>query len=143
MTVAEVEVEAANAEFYAAFEAADLDRMSAIWLDGRYAADVACVHPGWSLLRGRDEVLRSWALIMANTPYIQFVLTDLHVQLLGDDKAVVTCAENMLTAEEGAPTASPATGTVISTNVFLRADGAWRLLLHHGSPVLSELEEDA
>ena len=37
---------------------------------------VSCVHPGWPVLTGRGEVLRSYALIMANTEYIQFFLTD-------------------------------------------------------------------
>ena len=66
----------ANQALYDAFESGDIDLMSALWLDGPEAGSVACIHPGWSLLRGRDVVLRSWAMIMANTSYIQFVLTD-------------------------------------------------------------------
>ncbi|MBV9290848.1 MAG: nuclear transport factor 2 family protein, partial [Frankiales bacterium] len=66
-------VAAANAELYAAFEAGDVDRMEAIWDD---SDDVQCIHPGWQLVRGRSRVLRSWSVIMANTSYIQFFLTD-------------------------------------------------------------------
>lgn len=136
------EVEQANAEFYAAFEACDLDRMSAVWADAPHAAAVACVHPGWQLLRGRDEVLRSWALIMANTPYIQFVLTDVRVEVHGD-QAVVTCGENILTVDEsGGGEGLLSGGSAVATNVFVRADERWRLLVHHGSPVLSQVEED-
>ena len=68
----------------------------AVWLDGPHADEVVCVHPGWPPLRGRATVLRSWSMIMANTPYIQFVLTDVDVNVAGD-VAVVTCAENILT----------------------------------------------
>ena len=71
-------------------------------------------------VRGTSAIeLRSWALIMANTPYIQFFLTDVEVSVLGD-VASVTCTENVLTAGESTasdsfgggrrwrPTSSPA-----------------------------------
>ncbi|MDX6434166.1 MAG: hypothetical protein QOE54_6532 [Streptosporangiaceae bacterium] len=134
------DLEAANAEFYVAFEQADLDRMSALWADGPYAATATCVHPGWPMLRGRDEVLRSWALIMANTPYIQFVLTDVMTEVHGD-QAVVTCSENILTADEETETGFLAGGRVVTTNIFVRSEGQWRLWLHHGSPVLNQIED--
>jgi uncharacterized protein (TIGR02246 family) len=121
-------VEAVNAELYAAFESGDLDRMNGLWDD---AEDVVCVHPGWPMLRGRGSVLRSWALIMANTSYIQFFLTDVAVDVDGDF-AVVTCTENILTSVEQ----DDGDSRVVATNVFRRRDGRWRLLIHHGSPVL-------
>jgi uncharacterized protein (TIGR02246 family) len=130
-----------HAEFYAAFEEGDLDRMSDVWADGSYADGVSCVHPGWTMLRGRDEVLRSWALIMANTTYIQFVLTDVETDVYGDH-AVVTCKENVLTADEDTETGFLAGGSIVATNVFVRADGEWRLLLHHGSPVLNVVDAE-
>jgi ketosteroid isomerase-like protein len=120
-------VEAANEEFYLAFEHVDLDRMHAVWDDDE---DVTCVHPGWPLLRGRGRVMRSWALIFANTPYIQFFLTDVHVQVTGEI-AVVTCAENILTSVGD----TEGDATVVATNVFRRRDDGWRLVVHHGSPV--------
>jgi len=132
------DVEAANAEFYAAFEALDLDRMAAVWADD---PGISCVHAGWPMLRGRAEVMRSWALIMANTPYIQFVLTDVTVQVRGEH-AVVTCGENILTADDESGTGFLAAGSVVATNLFVRADGEWRLWLHHGSPVLNQIGDD-
>jgi ketosteroid isomerase-like protein len=59
------------------------------------------------------------------------------------DLAVVTCAENILTAEDesdGAGFAHP--GLVVATNVFRNDGDRWRVVLHHGSPVLSR-EKDA
>lgn len=134
-------VEAANAEFYAAFESADIDRMADLWADGEHAASLTCVHPGWPMLRGRAEILRSWALIMANTPYIQFVLADVRCEVL-DTHAVVTCSEHILTADDGTEVGFASGGSVVSTNIFVRTDGGWRLLLHHGSPVLNQISED-
>jgi len=129
------EVEAANTSLYEALESADVDRMAAVWDD--VEPDVlVCVHPGWPMLRGRGRVLRSFSAIMANTPYIQFFLTDVEVAVTGDT-AVVTCTENILTAvsQEGA------SGQVVATNVFVRRPDGWRLQVHHGSPVLGTLEE--
>jgi ketosteroid isomerase-like protein len=76
---------------------------------------------------------------MANTAYIQFVLTDVRVRVTGD-VAVVTCGENMLTgmpATESDPVPGLAGGRAVATNVFRRSDSGWRLLVHHASPVLS------
>ena len=138
----------ANAALYDAFETADLDLMEAVWIDGPGAEDVICVHPGWPPLRGRPQVLRSWAMIMANTTNISLVLTDIDATVDGD-VAVVTCAENILT---GMPetselsTALAATalsgGRVAATNVFRRTASGWRLWVHHASPVLSVTEDE-
>jgi uncharacterized protein (TIGR02246 family) len=129
------DVEAANTAMYDALERADVDGMAAVWDDVEPDA-VVCVHPGWPMLRGRGRVLRSFSAIMANTPYIQFFLTDVEVAVTGDT-AVVTCTENILTAvsQDGA------SGQVVATNVFVRRPQGWRLQVHHGSPVLGTLEE--
>jgi ketosteroid isomerase-like protein len=126
---------AANTALYNAFESADVDGMQEIWDD---ADDVVCVHPGWPMLRGRPQVLRSWSVIMANTAYIQFILTDVSVDVSGD-LAVVTCEENILTSvsDDGG---FGENARVVSTNVFRRRPDGWRLWVHHGSPVLSPPE---
>jgi ketosteroid isomerase-like protein len=136
------EVEAANAALYAALEAGDLDALTAVWVSGADADDVrgaVCVHPGWPVLRGRASVLRSYALIMAHTDYIQFFLTDVEVELLGD-VALVTCTENILSggeAEEEGELGPLVGGRVVATNLFRRTSEGWRLWSHHGSPVLT------
>ena len=85
---------------------------------------------------GTGAISRSWALIMANTPYIQFFLTDVEVSVRGDI-ASVTCTENMLTGDE-APgrTCSAARGRWPPTCSCAPTEG-WRLWIHHASPVLS------
>jgi len=134
----------ANAELYAAVEAGDLDRLARVWAADTLAESVVCVHPGWPQLRGRDEVLRSWAVIMANTAYIQFFLTEVEVEITGD-VAVLTCAENILTSvgeDDDSTSSRLAGGRVVATNVFRRTPEGWRLWLHHGSPVLAPSEGD-
>ena len=87
----------------------------------------------------------SWSMIMANTSYIQFVLTDVSVSVSGDT-AVVTCGENMLTGLPSSvadPTPGLAGGRAVATNVFRRTTTGWRLWVHHASPVLTSEESGA
>ncbi|MFD0146907.1 MULTISPECIES: nuclear transport factor 2 family protein [unclassified Streptomyces] len=136
-------VEAANTAFYEAMERGDFEEISTLWLDDG-ATPISCVHPGWPVLSGRGEVLRSYALIMANTEYIQFFLTDVKVSL-GGDVAVVTCTENILSggpAEDGAELGPLVGQLVVATNVFRRTFEGWKIWSHHGSPVLTETDDE-
>jgi ketosteroid isomerase-like protein len=132
------EVERANAAYYAAFEAGDLDAMRELWLDDE---TTVCVHPGADPVRGTGPVGRSWALVMAHTPYIQFILTDVDVALRGD-VASVTCTENVLTADETTATDAFGGARAVATNVFVRGPQGWRLWIHHASPVLSPPDDE-
>ena len=137
------EVEAANTAFYQAFETADLDAMRALWLDDPGAV---CVHPGALPVRGAGAISRSWAVIMANTPYIQFFLTDVDVTLPVGEATVasVTCTENVLTGDERTGPDAFGGARAVATNVFVREPGGpWRLWIHHASPVLSMEDDDA
>ncbi|MFD3521853.1 nuclear transport factor 2 family protein [Streptomyces sp. NPDC058653] len=137
------QVDALNTAFYEAMERGDLDELSDLWLDGDNPA-VSCVHPGWPVLTGRGEVLRSYALIMANTEYIQFFLTDVVVSVAGDT-ALVTCTENILSggpAEESGALGPLVGQLVVATNVFRRTPEGWRVWSHHGSPVLAETDDE-
>jgi len=141
---AEATVEAANAAYYAAFEARDLDAMAEVW---ERSDRVAVTHPGWPTLHGWPRVAGSWDAIFANTAFIQFVLTDEAVHVSGTT-AWVTCDENILQAggsrEGGEDLAELQGGLVAATNVFVFDDGRWRMVLHHGSPVApGESESDA
>ena len=140
-------VEAANTALYAALEAGDLDALTDVWVSGADADDVrgaVCVHPGWPMLRGRASVLRSYALIMAHTEYIQFFLTDVEIELLGD-VALVTCTENILSggeSEQEGELGPLVGGRIVATNLFRRTAAGWRLWSHHGSPVLTSGEDE-
>jgi ketosteroid isomerase-like protein len=114
---------AANAAFYAAFEARDLDAMSEVWL---HADHVACVHPGWASLRGWPAVASSWFALFQGDAPMQFILTRVGGTVRGD-VGWVTLDENLI--------AGPQAQTVAAVNVFERHEGAWRLVLHQGSGV--------
>jgi uncharacterized protein (TIGR02246 family) len=132
------EVEAVNTAFYQAFESADLDTMLDLWLED---PETLCVHPGALPVRGTSAINRSWALIMANTPYIQFFLTDVEVSVLAG-VASVTCTENVLTGDDRTGPDAFGGARAVATNVFVRTDQGWRLWIHHASPVLSGNNHD-
>lgn len=119
-------VRAANAAFYAAFEARDLDAMSDVW---EHTDRVTCVHPGWPILSGWASVAASWYALFDGPQRLQFIVTDEHVHVVGDS-AWVTCNENLL---EGGGTQA-----VAATNVFVGTEGRWRMVHHHGSPVVQQ-----
>ena len=123
------EVLAVNEAFYAAVESGDLDRLRELSSAER---ELVCLHPGAEPIHGTGAVLRSWALIMANTDYIQFFLTGVAVTVAGD-VAAVTCTENILTA--GEETQAFRGGKAQALNVFTKERGGWRLWLHQASPV--------
>jgi ketosteroid isomerase-like protein len=121
----------ANARFYAALEACDLDLMSAVW---EHSDRVVVTHPGWPMLRGWARVLGSWDAIFRNTRFIQFVLTDEHVVVSGGT-AWVTLDEHILQGVDGGADAPLSGAHATATNVFVHDDGRWLMVLHHSSPV--------
>ena len=131
---------AANRSFYDALESGDIDLMGALWAGDE---GCVCVHPAAAPIHGRAAVLRSLALIMANTSYIQFFLTDVEVTRTGD-RAVVTCTENILTSaptpqdpEGEDPTPGLVSARAACLNAFVHRDGGWRLWVHHATSVPS------
>jgi ketosteroid isomerase-like protein len=131
------DVAAANTAFYTAIESGDVESIEAIWDD---ADDIACVHLGWPPVRGRSRVLRSWAVIMANTAYLQFFPMGVDISIAGD-VAVVACEHSLLariTENEGG---LGETARVVATNVFRRRGDGWRLWAHHASPVMTSSDD--
>jgi ketosteroid isomerase-like protein len=126
------EVQAVVRRFYAAVESGDLDEMTALWQPGSQSL---CVHPGFGPVRGTATVLRSWALVMAQASYVQYVLTDELVEVQGDT-ALAGVTENVLSAGRGTPVESFDGGRVVATFVLRRdADARWRILARHASPL--------
>lgn len=126
---AEAAVAAANQRFYAAFQSLDVVQMEAIWLHNDW---VQCVHPGWDLLAGWEEIRESWARIFANTRRVQIALSSVRVHVEGQ-VAWVACTEHITSAfAEGFDQA-----LVQATNMFALREGAWLMASHHASPLVN------
>ncbi len=120
-----------NAAFYASHEAQDFDAMAALWSHGN---DVVCIHPGWPILRGWDAVGESWRRIFAGPAENQFIVTNEQLNI-GQGVAWMTLDENLMSAS--------GTGTIAATNVFLKIQGEWKVVHHHGSPVAAQRKRPA
>ncbi|MEN9507423.1 MAG: hypothetical protein RI958_3349 [Actinomycetota bacterium] len=115
----------ANQAFYDAHESRDIAAMVGVW---EQSDRVVCIHPGWPIVRGWDAVIDSWQRIFRGPGRNQFIVTNEAVTLDGD-LAWVTCDENLV--------ADGVTGTIAATNIFTRSAGGWKLVVHHGSPVMA------
>jgi ketosteroid isomerase-like protein len=115
---------AANEAFYDAFRREDHAAMNEIWAR---RTPVACIHPGWDALHGRDHVMASWRAIMEHgAPPVRCVAPQ--VVHLGE-AALVICEEHI------------ADGRLIATNVFVHEDDQWRIVHHHAGPIARD-EQD-
>lgn len=119
MDATELEVLEANAAFYRAFADRDADAMDRLWSERH---PVACLHPGWDVLDGRDDVLESWRNILESEEAPEITCSLAQARVIGD-VAFVTCHEVM----EG--------GRLAATNVFAREGETWRLVHHQATPI--------
>ena len=116
----------ANRAFYEALQSLDLKRMEGLWIQEEW---VVCLHPGWEILIGWEDIHKSWAEIFHSTTQLMIVIARPLVHVAGDT-AWVSCLENVTsTHAEGFSTA-----VVEATNIFVRRDGQWRLAHHHTTP---------
>lgn len=109
----------ANRTFYKAFAQRDLATMEKLWAR---QSPVACIHPGWPPIFGREQVMASWRGILDNPAQGAIVCSEERVIISGS-MAVVVCTESV------------AGSLLIATNVFVREDSAWRLAHHQGGPM--------
>lgn len=108
---------AANAAFYAAFQAADFEAMDALWSKHR---KVSVYHPGWPGIKTRDAVMESWfrILVIGDPPHVRTF----------DATAIVTARTGLVICYEELGGAN-----LIATNVFVLEDGQWRMTNHQAS----------
>ena len=118
-----------NQQFYRAFEALSLEMMGEVWACRE--SDV-CIHPGWEILRGWEEIRESWRVIFANTGFMRFEASELSVEIIGA-VACLSCVENIFSVVGDMTIHS----RVACTNLFHLTEDGWRMVLHHGSPIAS------
>lgn len=107
----------ANLSFYEAFAAQDFAAMDRLWSKRHI---VACIHPGWQVLHGRDQVMASWrAILEAESAAVR--CEDAKAMVL-DDAAFVTCVELV------------AASRLVATNIFVFEEGVWRMVHHQAAP---------
>jgi len=101
--------------------------MEAVWLQEDW---VRCLHPGWELLLGWEEVQRSWAAIFRSTGLMLISISRPLVQIVGDT-AWVSCLEDVTTTQ----TDGFSSALIETTNIFVRHRGRWLLVHRHTTPL--------
>lgn len=85
--------------------------------------EVTCIHPHRAILIGREDVLRSWRAILGHPDQPKIVFAAEPPRILGD--LGVVAGRELVAAVP-----------IAATNIFVREDGEWRMIHHHGSPVI-------
>lgn len=112
--------------------------MQKVWQPAKY---VKCLHPGWHIVSGIEEVMESWRLIFRSTSSMYFQLGDVQAVVLGR-VGIVTLQEILTTTNY--PAEVPTRAVLAATNIFELSDDGWKMILHHAGPTAQseELFED-
>jgi ketosteroid isomerase-like protein len=101
--------------------------MIGVWLNDPISQ---CIHPGWDVLIGFENIMTSWQKIFAAAQDLEIKLS--HVDVTASENiAWVTCQENLFSIVSSGVQLSK----VHSTNLFKMMNGEWKMILHHASPV--------
>ena len=119
-------VQAANQRFYDAFGALDLRMMESAWETSERSL---CVHPGWQPIVDWPLIRQSWERIFDSSTLMHFNIRYVNTVVQGDC-GWVTCLENITSVVQGR--ANSFTG--LATNVFVRTQQGWQMIVHHASP---------
>jgi uncharacterized protein (TIGR02246 family) len=127
MTAEQQSVSDANDDFYRALSDRDLVAMATVWFPADWAE---CVHPGGAALIGWDAIHDSWRRVLEGGGTLNVTPANVRIRIVGD-VAWVSCVERIAAADGDDIHSSLAQ----ATNLFVRHDGRWRLVVHHASPV--------
>ena len=110
----------ANEAFYRAFADRDVEAMNDLWSQ---QVPVSCIHPGWEPVFDRDEIIKSWTVILSSPGAPQIKCSDEKVNIFGYTASVI-CLEEM---QEG---------TLVATNLFCREGSLWKIIHHQAGPTV-------
>ena len=123
----------AEAAFYEAFMKQDLEAMMGVWADDD---EIYCVHPRGPRITGVAQVRESWRQIFAGAQNVRFQVREQHL-LHAMMVSVHSVYEHISLGGE-----TRSRGCVMATNIYMRTERGWRMMVHHASPApaLEEIE---
>ena len=123
-----------NQHFYDAFNKQDLAMMKEVWQDD---ASARCIHPGWPVLKGYEDIMQSWEDIFHHNQHMEIKVSDADV-MIQDDFAWVSCQENLFSIKITGVQSSK----VHTTNLFTRVGDEWKMVLHHAAALPTVTPEE-
>lgn len=118
--------ESAESTFYAAFEARNVDAMMAVWASGD---GIACIHPLAAPLNGRAAVAAGWRSMFEAAGQFRVQIETVH-EMREAEQVIRIVREYLVIGQETGPRPP-----ILATNVYRKAAGGWRMVLHHASPL--------
>ncbi len=115
----------AEAAFYDAFRALNLESMMNVWADREF---IERIHPMSDRDRGTAAVRESWRRIFEGGLKIDLELSDIN-RTQDALLAIHTVYEHF--SDPGNDHPHP---PVVATNIYQLIDGRWHMVLHHASP---------
>ncbi|MBL0423281.1 nuclear transport factor 2 family protein [Ramlibacter sp. AW1] len=123
------EVEAA---FYDALRRSDIEQLMACWAD---EDDIVCVHPGGPRVVGAMAIRATFEAMFASGSIRARPQQRRTVESVG------CCVHHLIEQVEVLAPSGPREAWVIATNVYVKTAQGWRLVAHHASPGVPELQE--
>ena len=81
-----------NDIFYRALGTRDLELMKTIWVLEERAG---CVHPGWTILRGWENIYQSWENIFDPEDQVDINLSEVKISI-NNNMGWLTCVQEMV-----------------------------------------------
>ena len=129
----EATVRLANEEFYRALTKMDIEAMDEVW---SHDDGARCIHPGWDIIEGWEEIRQSWEVIFGNSADLQVTPSEVKIGLEGE-MAWVSCLESITARGDDTDVT-----LARATNLFMKKSGAWKMILHHVSQVPPEGDDE-
>lgn len=117
--------EQAEQAFYSAFQRSDIEKMMSIWCKD---CETFCIHPGGPRLEGLDNIRKSWEQIFNYDRVLKFKINQKKV-LIENNIALHHVIEAIYVNDE-------LQSEIIATNIYLKTNDGWKMVLHHASPEL-------
>jgi ketosteroid isomerase-like protein len=118
--------EAAEAAFYAAFEARSPDAMMSVWSSDD---SIACIHPLAAPLNGRAAVTAGWRSLFEAAGQFR-IQVELAHEIREAGQVIRIVREYLIIGQETEPRPP-----ILATNLYRREADGWRMVLHHASPL--------
>ena len=114
----------AEAAFYEAVAAGDVERLMALWADDE---DILCVHPSGGRVIGPAAIRASWETVLADGG-LALLPETVHRLQLSD------CSVHHLVERLAVDTANGRGELrMLATNVYVRTALGWRIAVHHAT----------
>lgn len=120
----------AEQKFYLAFENGDIEMMMSIWCKDN---ETVCIHPGGPRLEGLDNIRSSWDDIFNHEKNLKFEVSKKKI-IINSNIALHHVIESIFVNNE-------LQSEIIATNIYVKSNDGWKMVLHHASPELLTTSE--